>query len=74
MRSAQSAGADLQRARTVPALLWRFTGCWPSIGRLARALAEMEDYRFDPGGQWGRAKHPLTEHLHTYFKERLDHE
>lgn len=41
---------------------------------VARALAEMEDYRFDPGGQWGRAKHPLTEHLHTYFKERLDHE
>ena len=39
-----------------------------------RALAEMAEYRFDHGGRWGRAKHPLTEHLRAYFKERLNHE
>ena len=44
--------------------------CWP----VDRALAEMEDYRFEPGGGRGRAEHPLTAHLRAYFKERLNHE
>ncbi len=43
---------------------------WP----VSRALAEMEVYRFDPGGRRGRAEHPLSAHLRAYFKERIDHE
>ncbi len=44
---------------------------WP----VRAALAEMERYRFDPGGQYGGGgEHPLLAHLRAYFKERTAHE